>query len=213
MELYIVRHGKTYWNEERKIQGWADIDLTEEGREVAILSAEGMKDIHFDAIYSSPLKRANETAHILRGERTLPIIVDERIKEIGFGVLEGADFMKIRGDKTSKFASFFEKPEDYETPEGGESFEVVSERAAEFMAEIIEKHKDDERVMVVAHGAVNKAMMRYIRKNEIKDFWLGSLQKNCGVTIVKCENGTFDVIEDNQLFYDEKQWKLDKADK
>lgn len=213
MELYIVRHGKTYWNEERKIQGWADIDLNEEGREVAILSAEGMKDIHFDAIYSSPLKRANETAHILRGERTLPIIVDERIKEIGFGVLEGADFMKIRGDKTSKFASFFEKPEDYETPEGGESFEVVSERAAEFMAEIIEKHKDDERVMVVAHGAVNKAMMRYIRKNEIKDFWLGSLQKNCGVTIVKCENGTFDVIEDNQLFYDEKQWKLDKADK
>lgn len=213
MELYIVRHGKTYWNEERKIQGWADIDLTEEGREVAILSAEGMKDIHFDAIYSSPLKRANETAHILRGERTLPIIVDERIKEIGFGVLEGADFMKIRGDKTSKFASFFEKPEDYETPEGGESFEVVSERAAEFMAEIIEKHKDDERVMVVARGAVNKAMMRYIRKNEIKDFWLGSLQKNCGVTIVKCENGTFDVIEDNQLFYDEKQWKLDKADK
>lgn len=213
MELYIVRHGKTYWNEERKIQGWADIDLTEEGREVAILSAEGMKDIHFDAIYSSPLKRANETAYILRGERTLPIIVDERIKEIGFGVLEGADFMKIRGDKTSKFASFFEKPEDYETPEGGESFEVVSERAAEFMAEIIEKHKDDERVMVVAHGAVNKAMMRYIRKNEIKDFWLGSLQKNCGVTIVKCENGTFDVIEDNQLFYDEKQWKLDKADK
>ena len=213
MELYIVRHGKTYWNEERKIQGWADIDLNEEGREVAILSAEGMKDIHFDAIYSSPLKRANETAHILRGERTQPFIVDERIKEIGYGVLEGGDFMKIRGDKTSKFASFFEKPEDYETPEGGESFEVVSERAAEFMAEIIEKHKDDERVMVVAHGAVNKAMMRYIRKNEIKDFWLGSLQKNCGVTIVKCENGTFDVIEDNQLFYDEKQWKLHKANK
>ena len=213
MELYIVRHGKTYWNEERKIQGWADINLTEEGREVAVLSAEGMKDIHFDAIYSSPLKRANDTAHILRGDRTLPIIVDERIKEIGFGVLEGADFMKIRGDKTSKFASFFEKPEDYVAPEGGESFEVVSERAAEFMAEIIEKHKDDERVMVVAHGAVNKAMMRYVRKNEINDFWLGSLQKNCGVTIVKCENGTFDVIEDNQLFYDEKQWKLDKADK
>ena len=107
MELYIVRHGKTYWNEERKIQGWADIDLTEEGRAVAVLSAEGMKDIHFDAIYSSPLKRANETAHILRGDRDLPIIVDERIKEIGFGVLEGADFLKIRGDKTSKFVSFF----------------------------------------------------------------------------------------------------------
>ena len=58
MELYIVRHGKTYWNNERKIQGWADIDLTEEGRRVACESAEGMKDIPFDHIFSSPLKRA-----------------------------------------------------------------------------------------------------------------------------------------------------------
>ena len=210
MELYIVRHGKTYWNEQRKIQGWADIDLTEEGREVAVLSAEGMKDIHFDAIYSSPLKRANETACILRGNRDLPVIVDERIKEIGFGVLEGADFLKIRGDKTSKFASFFEAPELYETPEGGESFEMITERACDFMEEIIEKHKNDERIMIVAHGAVNKAMMRYIRKNEIKDFWMGALQKNCGVTIVKCENGTYDVLEDNHMFYDEKAFKQSK---
>lgn len=210
MELYIVRHGKTYWNEQRKIQGWADIDLTEEGREVAVLSAEGMKDIHFDAIYSSPLKRANETAYILRGDRELPVVVDERIKEIGFGVLEGADFLKIRGDKTSKFASFFEAPELYETPEGGESFEMITERACDFMKEIIEKHKNDERIMIVAHGAVNKAMMRYIRKNEIKDFWMGALQKNCGVTIVKCENGTYDVLEDNHMFYDEKAFKQSK---
>ena len=210
MELYIVRHGKTYWNEQRKIQGWADIDLTEEGREVAVLSAEGMKDIHFDAIYSSPLKRANETAYILRGNRNLPVVVDERIKEIGFGVLEGADFLKIRGDKTSKFASFFEAPELYETPEGGESFEMITERASDFMEEIIEKHKNDERIMIVAHGAVNKAMMRYIRKNEIKDFWMGALQKNCGVTIVKCENGTYDVLEDNHMFYDEEAFKQSK---
>ena len=65
MELYIIRHGKTYWNEEKKIQGWADIELTEEGRKVAYDSEEGMRNIHFDAIYSSPLKRAYETACIL----------------------------------------------------------------------------------------------------------------------------------------------------
>lgn len=213
MELYIVRHGKTYWNEARKIQGWADIELTEEGREVAVLSAEGMKDIHFDAIYSSPLKRANETAKILKGNRDLPIIVDERIKEIGFGVLEGADFLKIRGDKTSKFSSFFDAPEQYIAPEGGETFEEVTERASEFMKEIIEKHKNDERVMVVAHGAVNKAMMRYVRKNEVKDFWMGALQKNCGVAIIKCENENFEVVEDNHLFYDEKAFKAKNQSK
>lgn len=201
MELYIVRHGKTYWNEARKIQGWSDIDLTEAGRQVAVDSAVGMKDIHFDAIYASPLKRAYETACILKGDRDLPIVVDERIKEIGFGVLEGEDFLKIRGDKTSRFSCFFDAPELYEAPEGGETFEGVSERAADFMKEIIEKHKDDERIMIVAHGAINKAMMRYIRKNEIKDYWMGSLQTNCGVTIVDCKGGKFEVIEDNRVFY------------
>ena len=205
MELYIVRHGKTYWNNERKIQGWADIDLTEEGRRVACESAEGMKDIHFDAIYSSPLKRAYETACILKGNRELAVIVDERIKEIGFGALEGADFTKIRGEKTSKFTAFFDAPECYDAPEGGESIQAVCDRAEDFLKEIIEKHKDDERIMIVAQGAVNKAMMHYIRQNEIKDFWEGSLQRNCGVTIVACRNGGFDVIEDNKVFYEYKK--------
>lgn len=69
-----------------------------------------------------PLKRAYETACILRGSRELPVVVDERIKEIGFGALEGADFTKIRGDKTSRFTAFFDAPECYEAPEGGEPF-------------------------------------------------------------------------------------------
>lgn len=211
MELYIVRHGKTYWNEARKIQGWADIELTAEGRRVAELSAEGMKDIHFDAIYASPLIRAYETAKILRGNRDLPIIVDERIKEVGFGELEGADFLKIRGDKTSRFTSFFEAPEKYEAPEGAESLEALTQRASAFMEEMIEKHKNDERIMIVAHGAVNKAMLRYVRKNDVKDFWMGALQKNCGVSIIRYEAGVLEVVEDNRLFYDEDAFKMEKG--
>ena len=207
MELYIIRHGKTYWNEEKKIQGWADIELTEEGRKVAYDSEEGMRNIHFDAIYSSPLKRAYETACILKGSRDIEVVVDERIKEIGFGELEGADFTKIRGDKNSKFVSFFDAPELYEAPEGAETFEQISERAADFMKEIIEKHKDNERIMIVAHGAINKALMRYVRKNEIKDFWMGSLQRNCGVTIVEFKDGKFNILEEDTVFYDYKKNK------
>ena len=164
-----------------------------------------MKNIHFDAIYSSPLKRASDTAYILRGDRDLPVIVDERIKEIGFGELEGADFTKIRGDKTSKFASFFDAPEKYVAPEDGETFEEITERAADFLRDILEKHKNDERVMVVAHGAINKAMMRFFRHNEVKDFWEGSLQRNCGVTIVDCRDGKYDIIAENKVFYEYKK--------
>ena len=83
-----------------------------------------------------------------RGSRELPVVVDERIKEIGFGVLEGADFTKIRGDKTSKFTAFFNAPECYEAPEGGESIQQVCDRAEAFLREIIAKHEKDERVMI-----------------------------------------------------------------
>ena len=85
--------------------------------------------------------------------------------------------------------------------------QVVPERAADFMKEIIEKHKDNERIMIVAHGAINKALMRYVRKNEIKDFWMGSLQRNCGVTIVEFKDGKFNILEENTVFYDYKKNK------
>ena len=205
MILYIIRHGETEWNKMGKMQGKTDISLSEDGRKLAQKTADGLKNIKFDYIFSSPLERAYETACILKGTRELPIVVDERIKEIGFGVLEGADFIKIRGDKTSKFTAFFDAPEVYEAPEGGESIQEVCDRAEDFLKEIIEKHKNDERIMIVAHGAVNKAMMHYIRKNEIKDLWEGSLQRNCGVTIVDCRDGQFDVIADNKVFYEYKK--------
>ena len=69
MELYIVRHGKTDWNKECRFQGAKDIPLNEEGRAAAEKLHERLKDIHFDAVFSSPLSRAYETAwptHICR---------------------------------------------------------------------------------------------------------------------------------------------------
>ena len=74
MELYIIRHGQTIWNATGRLQGHTDIDLDERGRASAIdlgnkLESEG---ITFDAIYSSPLSRAYETACIIRGRQNIP---------------------------------------------------------------------------------------------------------------------------------------------
>ena len=60
--LYIMRHGKTDWNELRKLQGRTDIELNEEGREMARKASKEYKDVHFDVCFCSPLKRAKETA-------------------------------------------------------------------------------------------------------------------------------------------------------
>ena len=92
MELYIVRHGKTIWNKERRLQGSIDIELAEEGIEAAELLHDQLisSNITFDRIYSSPLKRAKKTAEIIRGLNDTDIIIDQRLREISFGVEEGA---------------------------------------------------------------------------------------------------------------------------
>ena len=81
MDIYFLRHGETKWNTRGRIQGQKNTRLSEKGLEQARLTAEGMKDIPFDIIYSSPLERAYETAQIVRGERNIPIIRDDRLKE------------------------------------------------------------------------------------------------------------------------------------
>ena len=89
MELYLIRHGETDYNKERKIQGSCDIPLNEYGRELAKVTAEGLKDIPFDVIFTSPLCRARETAEWIARGRQIPVYEDKRLKEICFGEYEG----------------------------------------------------------------------------------------------------------------------------
>ena len=68
MEIYIVRHGETFWNEKKLLQGSTDIELNENGKKLAVLTGEALKDTRIDRIYASPLKRAYETACLIRGD-------------------------------------------------------------------------------------------------------------------------------------------------
>ena len=205
MEIYIVRHGETVWNEKRLLQGSEDIELNEKGRELAGLTGEKLQNVEFDRIYSSPLIRAYETANLIRGHRNIQIIRDDRLRELSFGINEGKDSMKIREDKNNPFHNFFSKPELYIAPEGGESLEHICERAKEFMRQVIEPHiKEWKRVMIVAHGALNKALMCYIMNHGISEYWSGGLQTNCSVSIVRLDAEGYNVIEESKTFYDKK---------
>ena len=88
MLLYVVRHGKTVWNLEHRVQGITDIELCEEGRMTARAISEEVRNLNVDVVISSPLSRARETAKILVGD-TLPINIDDRIKERDWGRNEG----------------------------------------------------------------------------------------------------------------------------
>lgn len=202
MELYIVRHGQTVWNKEGRLQGRADIMLNEEGIEIAKRTGLALKDVYFDKIYSSPLTRAYDTACYIRGNRDIPVIKDERIMELGFGKLEGQKIEDMQKDKTSHFTNFFEAPHLYVPDEDGETLDELRARAGEFLTEQIEKHeKEYSRVMIVAHGAMNKALMAHIKQNRPEEFWQGALQKNCNVIIVKLNDGKYEIIDEEKIFY------------
>lgn len=202
MELYIFRHGQTIWNAARKIQGSTDIDLTQEGIAMAKETAKAIENLELNAIYSSPLKRAYDTACILRGNRSLEVIKDPRIRELSFGDLEGTGFEHIQDPSIDeKFGTFFTHPEKYHRPPNGESLEEVCARGADFIEDIRKKYGENDRVMIVAHGAMNKAMLKHIRGFEMKDLWYGQLQKNCGAVIVRLTDNDFEIIDECKLFY------------
>ena len=77
--LYIMRHGRTDWNDLRKLQGRTDIPLNDAGREMADAARKEYADVRFDICFCSPLVRARETAEILLRGRDVPIIADDRL--------------------------------------------------------------------------------------------------------------------------------------
>ena len=95
MLLYVIRHGETKWNADGRLQGCADIPLNENGRELARITGEALKEVPFDLIITSPLQRARETGALVAEPseryygRKIPVILDDRIREIDWGSWEG----------------------------------------------------------------------------------------------------------------------------
>ena len=109
MKILITRHGQTDWNLQKKVQGRADIPLNENGKNEAKEIHEKLKDEKIDLIISSPLNRARETSELIRGNREIPIILDERIIERSFGINEG------KNKKDFEFYDFWDYEKNIDT--------------------------------------------------------------------------------------------------
>lgn len=176
--LYIMRHGKTEWNERHKLQGRTDIPLNEDGKIMAENAGKEYNDVHFDVCYCSPLIRAKETAEIVLKMRNVPIITDERLLEMSFGVYEGIE--NSFQLPNCPINVLFKKPEKYITPvKGGESFEDLYKRTGEFIKNIINPQLDQGKdILIVGHAAVNSSIVCQIRSIPIEKFWSAGMD-NC----------------------------------
>lgn len=176
--LYIMRHGKTDWNEKHKLQGRVDIPLNEYGRAMAEKAREEYRDVHIDVCYCSPLIRAKETAEILLKGRNIPIITDERLKEMGFGIYEGSE--NAFDNPYCEMNVFFRSPEQYtKAVEGGESLKELYARTGEFISEVVEPLlKEKKDILIVGHGAMNSSIICQIKNMPIEKFWSAGIE-NC----------------------------------
>ena len=119
MKLYLIRHGQTLWNQEGKIQGKTDIPLNDEGRKQAGLLAEAMENRPVGAVYSSPLKRAFETASCVAEQKGLSVVSLDGLREVDFGLWEGITWKEIEKNYHEDFVLWDKNPAEH-TPTGGE---------------------------------------------------------------------------------------------
>ena len=176
--LYIMRHGRTDWNDQRRLQGRTDIPLNDEGRRMAEAAAAEYADIPFDICFCSPLVRAAETAQILLRGRNVPIEYDERLVEMSFGVYEGtANSFQIPDCPVNEF---FFHPETYDIAvEGGENTQEMFDRTGAFLRERVYPLVEQGRsVLIVGHGAMNLSIVCQVRGIPVKDFWSTGIE-NC----------------------------------
>ena len=176
--LYIMRHGKTDWNAKKKLQGRVDIPLNEEGIEMAKKAKDEYKDVHFDVCFCSPLIRAKQTAHLVLAGRNIPIIEDERLVEMSFGICEGVENYAHNQDYPIHI--LFERPQDYRIPvEGGESLQEVYARTGAFLKEVVEPLlKQDKDILIVGHGAMNSSIVCQVRGLPVEKYWSAGIE-NC----------------------------------
>lgn len=171
-----MRHGRTDWNDRRKIQGRTDIPLNEEGRKMAKEASRKYADINIDRIYCSTLIRAVETARIFAEGKDIPIIQDERLVEMSFGIYEGIE--KSFDIPDCPINTLFWDPENYKGVEGGESFEELYARTGSFLDDIMPLVEGGMDILIVGHGAMNRSIINRIKGIPLKDYWLGGIE-NC----------------------------------
>lgn len=207
MKLYIIRHGETDWNQTRRMQGRKDVPLNAFGRHLAEETGKALSNVKFDAVYTSPLERAKETAQIVSGGR-VAIICDEKLIEMSFGEYEGLSASKEHWNiPDPAFQNFFDAPDRYIPPKHGESFIEAKERLEVFFREL--QKKELETVLISTHGAVLCVLLNLIiKKKELSSVWDGGVHKNCAVTILEEDGYNYQILEENHTYYKDivKPW-------
>lgn len=182
--LYMMRHGQTLFNVRKRIQGWCDSPLTEEGIRQAVQAREILKDIPFDHYYSSTAERACDTLEIVT-EGNKPYKRLKGLKERNFGLFEGES-----EDLNPHFEDF--RYDDLFPHYGGETTEEVMNRLKTTLTEIMDQD-DHHNVLAVSHAGASMAFLKTVTDPAI--VLKNGGFSNCCIIHYTYENKEFKFIE------------------
>lgn len=197
LTLYITRHGETKWNTEKRMQGWSDSSLTENGVKNAILLGNRLKDIEFDAIHTSPSQRTIITANLIKGDRKIPLILDDQLKEINMGIWEGETLADLKDNYPEQFDFFWNAPHQYKSINGEDFFEV-KKRVSKALKMIQDKYSSGN-ILLVTHSVVIKVLLAIFKELPIEKIWEPPFINDTSLTVVEMVNDTAQIVLEGDL--------------
>ena len=173
--VILIRHGETHWNAEGRYQGWTDIALNENGQKQAEKLAELYRDYPIDAIYSSTLIRAKETAAIIKGKRQLPLFHEEDLREGSYGCLEGMKLIDIGQKYHRELAAASRLPSQermhFRLVPDQETGDELARRASAALKKIASRHLG-KMVLAVTHGGVMRSLLVSVAELEYSTIYI-----------------------------------------
>jgi len=193
LKVLLVRHAQSEANVSRMLQGQTDGTLTEKGLTQAHILADHFSDKSIDMIISSDLYRAYKTAQIVAEKQSLEVVTTQSLREWNAGVLDGLPAASLEEAITKS-----QLPLGEFTPDGGESFSQLRDRAIKFMA-TLKTHSQGQVIMVCTHGDLLRVLVGSILEKDLESSMIIEFDNTSYTTIVLNNNSQWIVESINQV--------------
>ncbi|MEI6777731.1 MAG: histidine phosphatase family protein [Chloroflexales bacterium] len=208
--IYLIRHGETDWNLAGRWQGHADVPLNDLGLRQARLLAQRIQSeqISFDAIYSSDLARAYQTAWELGAAVRVPVQLYPPLREIDLGTWSGMHYDEIR-ERFPIEAKLLEQGQDIPRG-GGETLFALRRRVVEALEAII-AHRDGETIALVTHGGCIRMLLAHAESFHGDGFVRFPHIGNTSISTLRCAPGDWETLSINDMRHLEASDEVDLA--
>jgi broad specificity phosphatase PhoE len=197
MELYLIRHGETESNREKRYTGWTESPLSPYGLRQAEKAGSFLAARGIDELYCSDLQRAIGTAQVIGVCSKLEPCPTPLLREIHFGQWEGLTYKEIEQRWKTKIREWLDDPFKRSAP-GGETIEEVCRRLQIFIERLEQSGKDRKRVALVSHGGTIRAFLYDLLVLDRKSFWDMRID-NASISLLRREDGCYKIIYRNRL--------------